>query len=305
MTTLSAIVPTRDRPELLRDTLTGLAHQDIGSGALEVVIVDDGSRSDLRPIVATLDERGVRFRLERQDPSGLNVARNRGAAVATGELLAYLDDDVFVPRHWARAIVEGFERMSPDALAGRVRLRLGGEPPRWLSPRLRRYLSELELGDEPRWLADHEDPYGANCAVTRAAFDQAGGFGAALDREGASLRSNGDVEFFRRLRAEGRRIAYWPPADVDHRVPADRLTAEWFRRRAYSQGHSDELLLPVPTSGGERVRRMAREAVRAGRAGPILARNVALGRGVTGATIWLSYCRGRAATLLRGAAVDP
>ena len=198
------------------------------------------------------------MRLERQDPSGLNVARNRGAVAASGEILAYLDDDVLVPPGWARAVLDGFERFGADALAGRIRLRLGAAPPRWLSPRLRRYLSELELGDEPRWLADEEDPYGANCAVTRTTFERIGGFGAALDREGASLRSNGDVEFFRRLRAGGGRVVWWPAADSGAPRAGRRLTPEWFRRARWVR---EQRRAPALTSC-ERRRALADSVVR-------------------------------------------
>jgi glycosyltransferase involved in cell wall biosynthesis len=293
---LSVIVPTRDRPELLRDTLMTLAEQDISPDAFEVIVVDDGSEPPLEPIVR--DAAGAKqMRCERQPPGGLNAGRNRGASAATGDVLAYLDDDVLVPPTWARSLLEGFERLGCDAIAGRIRLRLGAESPRWLSSKLRRYLSELDLGDEPTWLRPDQDPYGANCAVTREAFERVGGFGDALDREGASLRSNGDVEFFRRLRGAGGQIAYWPSACVEHRVPAERLTAEWFRRRAFAQGHSDMLLLPPSSGAGHAATRSARELARFGRTAPILARNLALGRGAMGAWIWASYCRGRLSTL--------
>jgi glycosyltransferase involved in cell wall biosynthesis len=296
MSALSVVIPTRDRPELLRDTLAGLAEQDAPAGTFDVLVVDDGSRAPLDPLVREHSGK-VAMRCERQEPSGLNVARNLGARASQGELIAYLDDDVLLPPGWARALIAGFEALGCDGLAGRIRLNLPGDAPRWLSPRLRRYLSELELGPEPRLLDGDLTPYGANCAVTRDAFTRAGGFVPELDRTGASLRSNGDVEFFRRLRAHGGRIGWWPDAEVEHRVPAERLTLEWFRQRAYNQGYSDELLLPPPPSRLVRGRRLAREVVRLGRSVPILARGVLTGRGVHGAGIWASYCRGRMATL--------
>jgi glycosyltransferase involved in cell wall biosynthesis len=298
VTSLSAIIPTRDRPELLADTLKGLHEQELPDGSMEVIVVDDGSSSDLAALVAALPGTArVPTRVVRQAPAGLNAARNRGAAEARGAILAYLDDDVLVAPNWARGVLDAIAASGADAVAGRILLNLAGEPPRWLSPRLRRYLSELDLGTAPRLLTDEEDAYGANCAIARPAFERIGGFGDELDREGASLRSNGDVEMFRRLRAHGGRIAYAPQAVVDHRVPPERLTAAWFRRRAFAQGHSDELLLSPPASAAERVRRLAREVIRTGRAAPILVRNMVLGRGVVGASIWICDCRGRAATL--------
>jgi GT2 family glycosyltransferase len=298
VTDLTAIIPTRDRPGLLADTLRGLHDQDLPGSSMEVLVVDDGSSTDLAAVVAALPGTArVSTRVVHQAPAGLNAARNRGAVEARGAILAYLDDDVLVEPGWARGVLDAFAASGADAVAGRILLKLDGEPPRWLSPRLRRYLSELDLGDAPRALAAEEDVYGANCAITRATFDRMGGFGDALDREGTSLRSNGDVEMFRRLRANGGQIAYAPQAVVEHRVPAERLTAAWFRRRAFAQGHSDELLLSPPATAGERAMRLAREALRLGRTAPILVRNIALGRGAVGAMIWVQYCRGRAATL--------
>jgi len=57
-----------------------------------------------------------------------------------------------------------------------------------------------------------------NCAVTRSGFDLVDGFVPGADRMGTSLVSSGDVDFFWRLRASGGRIAYWPAAQVLHRV---------------------------------------------------------------------------------------
>src|SRR5438874_11758071 len=96
MPVLSAIIPTRDRPELLADCLATLCQQDIGAGALEIVVIDDGSSSDLEVVVNALPASLATIRLVRQAPAGLTAARNRGAEVATGDFLAYLDDDTLV-----------------------------------------------------------------------------------------------------------------------------------------------------------------------------------------------------------------
>jgi glucosyl-dolichyl phosphate glucuronosyltransferase len=293
---LSAVVPTRDRPDLLADCLATLAAQRIDAGVLDVVVVDDGGTRDLAPAVAASTSARVPIRLVRQAPSGLNAGRDRGVAETEGEIVAFLDDDTLVSGHWAAAVLGAFARLGCAALAGRIELLLEGPLPRWLTPARRRYLSELELGGAAREL-DDELPFGANCAVTRAAYERAGGFRAGLDRDGVSLVSNGEIEFFARVRAQGGRVAYDPAAHVLHRVAAERLTEAWFLRRAFAQGISDELMCAPAAAGPERTRRIAREVVRGGRAAPILARRLAEGRGPADARIWLSYCRGRVAAL--------
>jgi len=281
---------------MLRDCLLTLAAQSATPGLFEVVVVDDGSRCDLRSVVGEVSGSGPAFRYVRQEPGGLNLARNHGATAARGDLLAYLDDDTLVSPGWAEALVAAFERWGCDGVAGRIQLRLEGPEPRWLAGRLRSYLSELDLGPQPLWLTS-QFPWGANCAVTRSGFDMVEGFIPGGDRLGSSLVSSGDVDFFRRLRAAGGRIAYWPAAHVLHRVPPERLTPDFFRRRAFAQGISDIRVLQPELMSAPRWRTATREVLRAGRAIPICGRSLLEGRGVLRAMFWLSYCRGRLAAL--------
>lgn len=286
MTTLSAIVPTRDRPDLLRDCLGTLARQDAPPGSFEVLVVDDGSSRDLRTMVEGVDSPDVPIRYVRQAPAGLNAARNRGAELASGHLLAYLDDDTLVSPGWASAVLDAFDRTGADAVAGRLELRLEGPEPSWLTGHLRSFLTELDLDVPPGPLPAGRLPFGANCAVRRDAFERLGGFRDGLDREGVSLLSNGDVEFFERLRAAGGAGVWWPAAHVVHRVPPERLTKVWFRRRTRAQGFGDGLL-----EDGDGV--LLREVVRAGRSGPILAKGLVTGRGTFAAELWIRYCASR------------
>src|SRR3954453_14788535 len=64
-------------------------------------------------------------------PPGPNAARNAGARIAEAGLIALTDDDVFAPREWLRALVEGARR-HPDAhvFGGPIRGRFEGPAPR-------------------------------------------------------------------------------------------------------------------------------------------------------------------------------
>lgn len=290
---LSAIIPTRDRHQLLDDALATLVAQVDPPPGFEVVVIDDGSEPSLADVVAR--HRGAAFPIRhvRQEPSGLNVGRNRGAAEAEGDVLAFLDDDVLVDPGWAAATYRAFADHGADGMAGRIRLKLEGDEPRWLNERLRTYLSELDRGDEPHEMPPGATPWGANCAVTRAGFEAADSFTPGLDRLGKSLVSNGDKDFFERVRATGGRILYWPEAWLWHRVPADRLTTEFFVRRARAQGVSDVLMDQPDVSAAT----WARELVRVGRTVPIAAKATLRRQTLWPARFWFEYCRGRAETM--------
>jgi glycosyltransferase involved in cell wall biosynthesis len=291
---LSVVIPTRGRADRLRACLASLAAARSPEGGWEVLVVDDGSEPPLEQQLAPLANAGPPVRFVRQAPEGLNAARNRGVGEARGEAIAFLDDDTLVDPDWACAMAAAFADPGCDAVAGRVLLRLEGAAPSWLTPKLRRYLAEYDQGDVGRPVSGDPVPVGANCAVRRTAWSSAGGFAAGLDRAGGSLLSNGDTEFFRRLLDHGAGIRYVPQARVEHCVAPERLTRQFFCRRAYAQGASDALLT---VAAGGRVGSLVREAVRAGRSAPIAARGVIEGRGATTAHFWIQYCRGRMAVI--------
>lgn len=90
---VSVIVPTYNRPERLVRSLESIAHQTYEN--LEIVVVDDGSEPPAADAVAPLRED---FPYEvvviRHDENrGANAARNTGIREASGDFLAFLDDD--------------------------------------------------------------------------------------------------------------------------------------------------------------------------------------------------------------------
>ncbi len=86
---VTAIIPTRDRPALLRRSL----HSALGQRGVrvEVVVVDDGSEEPVRcgPDVPTGRLTVIRHEVSR----GVSAARNAGLAAATTQYVAFLDDD--------------------------------------------------------------------------------------------------------------------------------------------------------------------------------------------------------------------
>ncbi len=230
--TLSVVIPTRDRADAVRRTLDGLAEQLAEID--QVVVVDDGSSHAF----ATSPQHRHFVQSVRTGGLGLNRARNLGIESTTTSLVALLDDDVIVQEGWARAVRRAFSDPLVAFTAGRITLPPTLQVPRWLDlDKWGGYLSLTDPRTSRGWVA-HLLPTGANCAFRRATYDRSGGFRDGLDRDGVSLVSGGETEFFARLQ-DGDACWFEPGMWVHHDVGDERLTFEYLSRRAYGQGLTD------------------------------------------------------------------
>jgi glycosyltransferase involved in cell wall biosynthesis len=110
---VTAIIPTRNRPALLRRAVDAVVAQDY-PGPIECIVVFDQQRPcELAP---TLGPRRTLRTCENTRTPGLAGARNSGAQIAGGELLAFCDDDdVWLPQKIRLQVQE--LRRHPDASA--------------------------------------------------------------------------------------------------------------------------------------------------------------------------------------------
>jgi len=119
--TISVIIPTRDRPRQLLLCLEALVRQDYPRDRFEVIVVDDASQS--RPAVDDLEvvHQHIHLHLVTQPQSaGPSVARNRGVSHATGEFLAFTDDDCTPAPDWLQQLRARFASIPRHLIGGRV-----------------------------------------------------------------------------------------------------------------------------------------------------------------------------------------
>lgn len=89
---ISIVIPTHNRSQILRATLSALARQTVDPTIYEVILVADGCQDDTAAVVKSL-ELPYALTLLEQPGLGAATARNRGAAAAGAPLLLFLDDD--------------------------------------------------------------------------------------------------------------------------------------------------------------------------------------------------------------------
>ncbi|HEX3233703.1 MAG TPA: glycosyltransferase [Gemmatimonadales bacterium] len=99
---ISVVIPTHQRCELLSRTLHSVfAQLEVD---IEVIIVDDGSTDGTSALVSGLGDPRIRL-IRHERALGVSAARNRGVMEATGEWVAFLDDDdLWAPEKLARQL---------------------------------------------------------------------------------------------------------------------------------------------------------------------------------------------------------
>jgi len=92
---ISVIVPTRDRPDTLRQALASIRALEADDITFEILVGDNGTDPETRKVAGDLGAVHIPV-----SEKGAAAARNAGLKAATGELLAFLDDDdVWMPTH--------------------------------------------------------------------------------------------------------------------------------------------------------------------------------------------------------------
>lgn len=112
----SVIIPTRNRPRAVERCLDALASQTMPAGSFEVIVVDDGSSTPLE-LDAARWAGHFDLTLIRQANTGPAGARNRGVEAASGEVVAFTDDDCLPTATWLATLVAAL-RGYPAALVG-------------------------------------------------------------------------------------------------------------------------------------------------------------------------------------------
>src|SRR5436189_2617179 len=218
---ISVVVSSLNGGATIRDTLTGLEQLDYPD--YEVILVNDGS-TDATPVIASEYE----VRLITTKNQGLSAGRNVGIRAATGEIVAFIDDDAYPEIHWLRFLALAL--MEGKAVG------VGGPnlpPPNdgWRADAI----ANAPGGPNPVLISDTiaEHIPGCNMAFWKDALEAIGGFDPRF-------RSAGDdVDVCWRLRDRGGVIGYSPGAVVWHHR---RRSFRRFWRQQVGYGKAEALL---------------------------------------------------------------
>jgi cellulose synthase/poly-beta-1,6-N-acetylglucosamine synthase-like glycosyltransferase len=216
---VSVVVCTHNGSRTIRECLEGLRRLDYPD--LEVIVVDDGSSDGTAEIVGEYD-----VRLISTENEGLSNARNIGLAAATGEIVAYLDDDAYPDPHWLHYLAAAFET-SEHAGVGGPNIPPGGDG------LIADCIANAPGGPIHVLLSDRvaEHIPGCNMAFRKDRLKAIGGFDPQFRVAGD------DVDVCWRLQECGWTLGFHPAAMVWHHRRNSVLTY-WKQQRGYGRAEA-------------------------------------------------------------------
>lgn len=217
----SVIIPTYNRSDKLQICLQALAAQNYPADRFEVIVVDDGSDSDLNAVLRRFGPQ-PRMALVVQDNLGPAAARNKGAEQATADILAFTDDDCTPDSNWLSALASGFQNGEPAMVGGKIINVLTENPFSAISQLIvdivyRHYNANPQ---KSRFFASN------NFAIPKEIFSRTGGFNQAL-------RFAEDRELCDRLLFQSFRLVFEEKAVVYH---VHNLSFRGFCRQHFGYG---------------------------------------------------------------------
>ena len=261
---VTVVVCTRDRVEHLRTAMRAIL--DLDYHDFDVVVVDNASSTEETAEFIRDELADPRVSFLKEPVAGLARARNTGLLAATGEIIAFTDDDVVVDAAWLTRLVAAF-RSAPNVgcvsglvPSGELRTRVQGyfdDRVSWSKNLQRRQYSLAEPpADLPMFpFSVGAFGTGANFALTRRVALELGGFDPALG-VGTPTGGGEDIDMFARVILDGRTLVVDPSAIVWHRH-RDDLAALRTQARGYGTGLGAWLtkVMLTPSTAGLALRR--------------------------------------------------
>jgi succinoglycan biosynthesis protein ExoM len=226
---ITVCVCTFRRPVDLRRLLDGLTAQDDETFSFDVVVVDNdrhrSAESTVQDVSGMLPGR-IHYACEPEQ--NISLARNRAIRMASGNIVALIDDDESPSHDWLRRLHDVLRSSSASGVLGPVVPDVPPDAPRWLK-RARFLHRPRHVTGTP---ITERDARTGNIMLYRSIFtDEGCWFDPAYGRSGGE-----DSDFFHRQFKSGATYLWCDEAAVTERVPPERWEASYYVRRSLLTG---------------------------------------------------------------------
>ncbi|WP_121740999.1 glucosyl-dolichyl phosphate glucuronosyltransferase [Natronorubrum halophilum] len=220
---------------------------------LEVVIVVDGNDDvfdRVRTDYAAHDTVNVHCNDVNQ---GISYSRTRGAELATGDVVAFIDDDAVAEDDWVAQLARMYDETDAVAVGGHAK-------PDWVTEKPDFFPEEFYwlVGCDERGMGEHmeelRNTYGSNISFRREVFLNVGGYDENTGRHGdRHIQAHEAPVCIRMANKYGKGVVYNTEAVVHHKLFDYRGDFRWLVFRSFWQGYSKRIMdLLLPEASGDK-----------------------------------------------------
>jgi glycosyltransferase involved in cell wall biosynthesis len=239
----SVVICTYNRAKYLSETLESVVRQTFSPETFEIIIVDNNSADATEEVCRKFinQYKNLSIYYFKEIRQGISYGRNRGVEEASGEFIAFIDDDETVEPDYLQNLDTFFHNYPQAELSGGPVVPVyETSPPNWLSPFTMRLITgAYDKGGKIKIVGAKDYPGTGHATFKRELFFKYGGFNTNLGRKGTSLLGGEDKDFFLRLIQNGVNCYYLPSAKIYHHIPASKLSEDFFNRLTYAIGKSE------------------------------------------------------------------
>ena len=209
---------------------------------LEVVLVVDGNDEVFEHVREDFGGHENVLLHNNDENQGISYSRTKGAEIASGEIVAFIDDDATAEPNWVESLVKVYEETDAIAVGGDVL-------PDWQTERPDFFPEEFywlvgcvepgfaEAGEEVR------NTYGSNISYRREKFLEVDGYDPNTGRKGDKhLQAHEAPVGIRLLKEYGKGMVFTEDAVVHHKLFDYRGEFDWLVSRSFWQGYSKRVM---------------------------------------------------------------
>lgn len=228
------------------DSILAQTHSDV-----ELIVIVDGAQKLYERVLNEYEEYDNVVVECNSENLGLLISRNRGAALASGEVVAFIDDDAIADEMWLKRLIHAYENENAIAAGGKI-------APEWTTDKPSFIPEEFYwlLGVTHRGFSDGagevRNTFGSNISFRAEIFDNLEGFDRNVGgRKGDVNLQGGETELCVRMKREyGQGVWYDPKAVVSHKIFQYRTNFTWLIDRAFWQGYSKRAMKSLNNKTG-------------------------------------------------------
>ena len=234
--TISIIICTYNRSELLNNLLRSFSQQIHDFSDFEIIVIDNNSNDKTKSIIKEYEKKYPNFYYFLEKKQGLSNARNKGYQVAKGKYVGYVDDDCKVPNDYLRNAKDFIEAYQPDVFGGPYFSFYNTPKPLWFKDEYGSH-TPFEKTKKIEGAID-EILHGGNLFFKREILESSKGFDPKLGMIGDEIAYGEETALMKHIKQNRPETSFYfaPSVSLFHLVRKNKMTWGWLIPQRFTHG---------------------------------------------------------------------